>query len=135
MEWTEVERQTTYVPVSENVRLVAAKKAKENEPEGREWEVVIIGPEQDSDLITEGETTYVKSKNGRLYKASALEESVPLWDGVKVYDNHLTDDEMAAKQGMRSVGHEWVRVIVSPAWDAAKKMVTGVLKVVDDSLR
>lgn len=136
LNWTKVERETKYVPVTEGVRILAAKKGKDGEdPQGREWEVVIIGPEVDSDLVTEGEITYVKSKNGRLYKASALEESVPLWDGVKVYDNHLTDAQMEATQGMRSVVHEWVGVIVQPAWDATKKMVTGVLKVVDDTLR
>ena len=133
-DWTKVIPEKTYVPVTEALRILASKK-KKDEPEGREWEVIIIGPESDSDLVTEGKETYVKSKNGRLYKASALEASVPLWDGIKVYDNHLTDDEMAARQGMRSVVHEWVGVIVKPAWDAAKKAVTGVLKIVDDNLR
>jgi len=134
-EWTKVKRETRYVPVTESVRLVAAKKARGDEPEGREWEVVIIGPETDSDLVIDGEIAYIRSKNGRLYKVSALEESVPLWEGVKVYDNHLTDAELESRQGMRSVVHEWVGVIVSPAWDSARKAVTGVLKVVDDNLR
>ncbi len=131
--WTKVER--AFLPVSESLRILAAKKAKENEPEGREWEVIIIGPESDSDLVQEGQETFVKSKNGRLYKASALEASVPLWDGIKVYDNHLTDAQMEETQGMRSVVKDWVGVIVQPAWDAAKKWVTGVLKVVDENLR
>src|SRR3990170_1052465 len=131
--WIKVEK--SYTPVTEAIRIIASKKKEGEEPEGREWEVVIIGPETDSDLITEGNETYVKSKNGRLYQAAALEASVALWDGVKVYDNHLTDAEMQAKQGMRSVVNEWVGVIVKPAWDAAKKAVTGVLKVVDDTLR
>jgi hypothetical protein len=132
-QWTQVER--AYVAVSEAVRLLASRKAAEGEPEGREWEVVIIGPDGAGDLVSEGGKTYIRSKNGRLYDAAALEASVPLWDGVKVYDNHLTDAEMLAKQGMRSVVNEWVGVIVQPAWDATRKAVTGVLKLVDDALR
>lgn len=133
-QWTEVAK--TYVPVTEGLRILASKKkSEEAEPEGREWEVIIIGPESASDLVMEGQETFVKSKNGRLYKASALEASVPLWDGIKVYDNHLTDEQFEASQGMRSVVNEWVGVIVQPAWDAVKKTVTGVLKVVDENLR
>jgi hypothetical protein len=130
--WQKVEK--AYVPVSESLRIVAARK-KDGEAEGREWEVVIIGPETDADLISEGQETYIRSKNGRLYNAAALEASLALWDGVKVYDNHLTDAEMEQKQGMRSVVNEWVGVIVQPAWDATRKAVTGVLKVVDEKLR
>lgn len=123
------------VAVGGSLRLLASRKADEGAPEGREWEVVVIGPETDGDLVTEGGRTYIRSKNGRLYDSAALEESVPLWDGVKVYDNHLTDAELQAKQGMRSVVSEWVGVIVKPAWDATRKAVTGILKLVDDTLR
>ncbi len=130
--WQKVEK--AYVPVSESLRIVASKK-KDGQQEGREWEVVIIGPDTEADLVVEGQETFIRSKNGRLYQAAALEASAPLWDGVKVYDNHLTDEEMAAKQGMRSVVNEWVGVIVQPAWDATRKAVTGVLKVVDEKLR
>lgn len=130
--WQKVEK--AWVTVTEALRVLAARK-KETDSEGREWEVVIIGPETEGDLVTEGKQTYIKSKNGRLYATSALEASVTLWDGIKVYDNHLTDQEMATKQGMRSVVQEWVGVITNPVWDSTKKAVTGVLKVVDETLR
>ena len=46
---------------------------------------------------------YIHSKNGRLYRLDALRESAPEWEGVKVYDNHLTDEEFNERAGMRSV--------------------------------
>jgi hypothetical protein len=137
MKWTKVKLEQQYIPIAEGLRIVAAKKA-EGETEdaaGREWEVVILGPETAADIIVEGNRTYIKSKNGRLYDVAALEASVALWDGVKVYDNHLTDQEFETKQGMRSVAKEWLGVIVQPMWNKAAKQLEGVLKVVDDGLR
>jgi hypothetical protein len=101
---------------------------------GKEWTVTIIGPATPADLVTiEGEE-YVRSKNGRLYSVDALRESVPMWDGVKVYDNHLTEDEFKRRQGMRSPTVEWLGAIVEPFWDAAGRKVKGVFKVIEDGL-
>jgi hypothetical protein len=130
-EWVEVEQR--YIPLTENLTILEAK-ATEN-GEGREWEVVIIGPDGDGTLVDIEGVGYVRSQNGRFYNTGALEESVPLWDGIKVYDNHLTDEEFDAKQGMRSVVEEWVGVITDPWWDKATNSVKGVLKIVDEGLR
>lgn len=101
---------------------------------GHTWAVTIIGPKTPADLVTiEGEE-YVRSSNGRLYACDALRESAPSWDGVKVYDNHLTDAEFEEKQGMRSAKKEWMGNIVSPLWDAPRRSLQGVFKVVDDDL-
>jgi hypothetical protein len=132
--WTKVEH--AYTPVKESIRIISAKKAEgEDEPQGWEWEVVIIGAGSEADIIKAKEGTYIYSKNGMPYSARALEASVPLWNEIKVYDNHLTDDEFAARGTMRSVVNELVGVIVNPAWDKVKMAVTGTLKVIDDTLR
>ena len=112
----------------------ATIEAVGDEPTGKEWEVTIIGPKSTQDLVTVEGEKFLRSKNGRLYALSALEQSAPLWEGVKVYDNHLTQEEFERKQGMRSVDGEWLGSIVSPFWDAATSSVKGVFKVVEESL-
>jgi len=124
---------TTLIPVSE--MLVLEAKGKGTTGEGREFEVTIIGPDGEEGLATIDGLAYVRSRNGRFYNTRALEESVPLWDGIKVYDNHLTDEEFKAKQGMRSVVNEWVGVIVKPWFDKATSSIKGTLKVVDETLQ
>lgn len=104
------------------------------EKTGREWEVTIIGARGDDSLVTVDGKEYVKSKNGRLYLVDALKESAPMWEGVKVYDNHMTQAEFEAKQGMRSPSNEWLGTIVQPRWDAAKRRLVGVFKVVEENL-
>lgn len=101
---------------------------------GREWEVVIIGAKTPADVVTVEGEEYVQSLNGRLYSVRALAESVPMWDGVKVYDDHLTQAEFEARQGMRSPVREWLGTIVQPVWDATKRQLKGVFKVVEDRL-
>ena len=114
------------------IQILEAKKGKE----GKEWEVVIIGPENlKDDVIVDGKETYVRSKNGRLYNVKGLEESVELWKDAKVYDNHLTDEEFIAKQGMRSVKDELVGVITDPEWIAEDYSIVAILKVIDIDLR
>jgi hypothetical protein len=113
--------------------LEATLEATE-EKTGREWEVTIIGARTPDDLVTVDGRTYIRSKNGRLYSTSAIEESAAQWEGVKVYDNHLTQAEFEAKQGMRSPSKEWLGTIVKPRWDAARNQLRGVFKVVEDSL-
>jgi len=101
--------------------------------EGREWDVTVIGGDGDN-VVAVGGKEYIRSKNGRLYDVQALEASVPEWEGVKVYDNHLTDAEFQDRQGMRSVAKEWIGTIVKTRWDAAKRQVRGVLKVVEEGV-
>ena len=132
-EWTKVEMQ--YVPVNESVRIIEASDSDDEELKGWKWEVVIIGAATPDDVLKIANETYIRSKNGVPYSTKALEESVPLWDGIKVYDNHLTDEEFMARGTMRSVVNELVGVIVNPSWNHTKMAITGTLKVIDDKLR
>jgi 2'-5' RNA ligase len=102
--------------------------------EGKAWDVTLIGAVQPGAVVRRGNQEYVRSQNGRLYSCEALENSVPMWNGVKVYDNHLTDQEFQARQGMRSVVKEWVGTVVKPYWDAKRRQLRGVFKVVDEGL-
>lgn len=101
---------------------------------GREWDVTIIGPADDAKLVEHGGREFVESANGRLYSVAGLRKSVPDWEGVKVFDNHLTDEEFESRAGMRSPAGEWLGSITRPAWDARRRAVTGVFKVVDEAL-
>ena len=101
-------------------------------PQGREWAVTIIGASTPADIVEHAGKEYVKSKNGRLYACDALRLSVPMWEGIQVFDNHLTDDEFERRAGMRSVLAEGLGAIVHPAWDATGRKLTGVLKIGDD---
>lgn len=103
--------------------------------EGKEWEVTIIGATEANPVITIEGREYIKSKNGRLYSVAALAESAGKWEGVKVYDNHLTQKQFEDKQGMRSPNTEWLGTIVKPYWDAAARKLKGVFKVVETGLR
>ena len=105
-----------------------------DEPTGAEWEVTIIGPKTPDDLVTIEGKQFIRSKNGRLYDIVKLRDSVPQWEGIKVYDNHLTDEEFERRQGMRSVDSEWLGTIVNPFWDEAAKAIKGIFKVVKESL-
>jgi hypothetical protein len=103
-------------------------------PTGKEWEVTIIGAQRPDDLLTIEGRQFIVSDNGRLYDTAAIAKSVAMWDGVKVYDNHLTDEEFARKQGMRSPATEWLGTIVKPRWDAKRAQLRGVFKVVEEKL-
>lgn len=101
---------------------------------GKEWEVTIIGPKGADDLVTiEGEQ-FIRSKNGRLYSVKSLAESANLFEGAKVYDDHLTQAEFDQRQGMRSPNKEWLGTIVKPFWDGAAKAIKGFFRVVEDRL-
>ena len=104
------------------------------EPVGKEWEVTIIGARNPDDVLTIDGRQFVVSENGRLYDTAALANSVSQWEGVKVYDNHLTQEEFERKQGMRSPATEWLGTIVKPRWDAKKSQLRGVFKVIEDGL-
>lgn len=102
--------------------------------QGREWEITIIGARDESALLESEGKKYVVSDNGRLYDVDALAASAPMWDGVKVYDNHLTQQEFEERQGLRSPLNEWVGVIKKPYWDAKANKLKAQLKIVEDRL-
>jgi hypothetical protein len=104
------------------------------EPTGKEWEVTIIGPKDEADIVTIEDKQFLKSKNNRLYDLQALENSADRWQGIKVFDNHLTDSEFEEKQGMRSVDGEWLGTIVKPFFDKATNSLKGIFKVVKNDL-
>jgi len=110
---------------------VEAELTPQPDTAGRVWDVTILGPSTPADLITVHGREYVRSKNGRLYLAEALKNSVQLWEGCKAYDNHLTDAEFAERAGMRSFLSEGVGIITEPHYDAAAHSLCGVLKIVD----
>ena len=114
--------------------VLEAKLGPTAEPTGKEWEVTIIGAKSPKDILTIDGRQFVASENGRLYDTDALAKSASQWEGVKVYDNHLTDEEFERKQGMRSPATEWLGTIVKTRWDAKKAQLRGVFKVVEQSL-
>jgi len=101
---------------------------------GKEWEVVIIGPDSPDSLIKEDAREFIRSKNGRLYDTGAVAMATAMFEGVKVYDDHLTEEEFQARGGMRSPAREWLGTIVDVAWDAASRQLKGIFKVVDQGL-
>lgn len=102
---------------------------------GREWDVTIIGASDDpASVITQNGKTYIVSQNGRLYDTARIEAEALSFDGIKVYDNHLTEEEFNRKQGMRSPKNEWIGTIVKPVWDKAAQKLRGTLKIIDDAL-
>ncbi|GAH43473.1 unnamed protein product, partial [marine sediment metagenome] len=110
-------------------------EAQINKPlEGKSWDVTIIGPGGPDDLIEHGGNEYIRSQNDRIYSCTGLKESTPQWEGIKVYDNHLTDEEFEDRGGMRSPAQEWLGTIVEPRWEAAKRSLCGIFRVVDTKL-
>lgn len=99
---------------------------------GLEWDVTIIGG-ADRVLVHEGQE-YILSRNGRLYSVVALRESVAAWDGVKVFDDHMTPQEWEDRMGMRSPKNEWLGTLVAPYWDESDKALKARLKLVERSL-
>ncbi len=124
-------RERAYTPAA--IELVELKEAGQ-EKSGSAWEVTIIGATDPSKVVKLHGREYVPSQNGRLYSCEGLKRSASQWEGVKVYDNHLTDTEFEAKQGMRSVAKEWVGSVVGIRWDEARRQLRGVLKLVDEGL-
>jgi len=102
---------------------------------GKAWDVTIMGPTSDTPVIVVGDREYIRSKNKRLYSVNGLRESVPLWDGVKVYDNHLTDAEFEERGGMRSIFREGIGVLVDPHFDEATRALKATLKVINAQAR
>lgn len=102
---------------------------------GAAWEVTLIGATSPNAVVRRDGQEYIRSRNGRLYSCRALAESASNWNGVRVFDNHLTDAEFQERQGMRSVAKEWVGTIIKPRWDETTRQLRGVFKVVDTTLR
>lgn len=114
--------------------LWPVRESDQDEPTGKSWDVTLIGAETPAEVVRRNGQEFVRSKNGRLYSCKALEQSAGQWNGTKVYDNHLTDEEFENRQGMRSVVKEWVGTIVKPYWDSKRRQLRGIFKVVDESL-
>ena len=104
-------------------------------PDGRAWEVTIIGADTPADFIQHAGRDYIRSKNGRLYTVEGIKGSLSQWDGVKVFDNHLTDAEFKERVGMRSFLTEGVGVLTNPRWDEEAHCLKATLKIVDDAAR
>jgi len=100
---------------------------------GRSWEVVIIGPETVGDVQAIEGTPYIRSKNNRLWSIAALESAVPMFEGAKVYDDHLTDAEFQQRGGMRPPGRDWLGSLVNVRWDRATQSMRATFKTVDDA--
>lgn len=101
---------------------------------GREWDITIIGESEKSPVVTIEGQQYILSQNGNLYPLRMLAASAPSWEGIKVFDNHLTNSEFKERAGMRSIAREWVGNIVRPEWKADERRLTGVFKVVERAL-
>jgi len=102
---------------------------------GRAWDVTIMGPTPDTPVVVVNGREYIRSKNKRLYSVDGLRESVSLWDGVKVYDNHLTDAEFEERGGMRSIISEGIGVLVDPHFDEAARALKATLKIINAQAR
>jgi len=100
---------------------------------GRSWEVVIIGPETQGDVQTIEGVQYIRSKNSRLWSISALEAATSMFEGAKVYDDHLTDAEFQQRGGMRPPGRDWLGSLVGVRWDRATQSMRATFKTVDDA--
>lgn len=103
-----------------------------DEPQGVVWDVVIIGAKSPGDVVQIDGQEWIKSDNDRLYSCRGLQVSAPRWDGVRVFDNHLTDAEFEERGGMRSVSREWLGSITAPHWDADSRQLRGTFKVVEE---
>ncbi len=77
--------------------------------EGKEWEVV---------LIQAG-----LSKNGNYYPADVLKPAVQMFEGVKSFDSHVTDDELK-KNPARKVG-ELLGWFDKVQWDNERQSIVG----------
>lgn len=118
--------------------FIGMQPAKVDGFTGREWEVTLIGrdPRDSGSLVQAGGREFIRSKNkgGLLYSVDALQSSTNLFEGVQVYDNHLTQEEFVERGTMRSPSREWVGNIVGVTWDKQERCMRGNLKVVDEAL-
>lgn len=118
-----------------DAREAQVVEARVSNPQGKVWDVTLIGPDKPEDLLTIEGREYVLSKNGRAYSVEALRNSAPIWEGIKVYDNHLTDAEFEQRGRMRSVGKEWLGSITNVRFDEPSRCLRGQLHVVDKAIQ
>lgn len=133
-----VRMKESTTPTRDRLYLKSELRLVENEeqPKGREWEVTIIGAESADDVVTVEGKQFIKSLNGRLYDIEAIETSTPHWEGVKVYDDHLTDEEFQKRQGMRSTVAEWLGTLVNPFFESSPlPKLKATYKVIDKVVR
>ncbi len=98
------------IPAKESVQIHESATAHPVRAlEGKEWEVV---------LIQAG-----LSKNGNYYPADVLKGVSQMFEGVKSYDSHVTDDELK-KNPARKVG-ELLGWFDKVRWDAEKQSIVG----------
>jgi len=101
--------------VTETVRAFEAMRK-----EGKVWEVTIIRAGL--------------SLNNNYYPPEVLQEAAPLFEGVKVFDSHLNDEEWRARR-QRKVKEEYLGWIDQVRFDEAAQALRGLFHVVDPILR
>lgn len=114
---------------------VEAQISAPSTPEGKVWDVVLIGPNTPDDLITANGQEYILSQNGRAFTVEALRNSPSIWEGARVYDNHLTDAEFAERGNMRAPGKDWLGTITDVRFDEASRSLLGKWHVIDKPIR
>jgi hypothetical protein len=116
-------------------QLTPAAKTDSDNPTGKSWEITIIGAGPKNPVIEFEGKRYIRSLNNRLYDVEALKASTPDWEGVKVFDDHLTDKEFEDRQGMRSTVKEWIGTLVEPFFeDGDTPKLKAIYKVVEESV-
>ncbi len=110
--------KTERVLISESLRIV---ENDDGDPEGKKWLVRII----QAGL----------SMNKNYYPADVLAaaETIAIFEGVRVYDNHLTDEEWVEKRGHRAVNSEYMGFITEVYF--ADEALYGHFTVADIILR
>lgn len=98
--------------------------------DGAFWEVIIVGPDTPESVISDGDITLIRDKNDRLLPVGMLKRAVPMFEGVAVFDNHLTRAEVVHREGKRSVKNELVGVISKVRWRQNRLSIVGVLSVI-----
>ncbi len=112
---------------------LAVSMAASDKITGHKWGVTIIGPAKASDLVSIDGQDWIKTENNRYYSVDALRRAFEsgMFEGAKVYDNHLTEEEWEARGTMRS-NNDWLASLVHTEWDSKANEGVAVMQVVDD---
>jgi len=113
-------------------RVTFRGRLTESKKTGSIWEVVLMGPGDGVPVEIDGQR-YLASKNGRLYWIPGLRECAPMFEGVKVFDNHLTNSEFEERGGMRSVMSEAIGVLKNARIEGDE--LRAELRVIDSAAR
>lgn len=100
---------------------------------GHTWEVTAIAPKTPNDLVTVDGAEWILSPNGRAYSVNGLRDYAGFFEGAQVFDDHLTDREYQARQGMRSFLTDGVGILSDVSFNPERRAVCGTLHVVDDA--